>query len=253
VRWRAQTTSRGPQNLPVRDIPSQATGNPCIPDAPSQREKALAHALLLPPATFAGRHCYMHVRLTILMLTAACAASAASLNGTIEDRALRTKTQLVFLESVPGKFAPPADPAVMNQIGNQYQPHLLPVLVGTKVSFTSLDPELHNVYARAGKKAMFNQAVLTKQKFEKTFNEPGVVHLSCNIHKEMSADIVVLQNPFWAKTDPKTGGFQIRNVPPGKYVLRVWGEGMNDAQKARKFDVTVGGADTALKLAMVTP
>lgn len=168
-------------------------------------------------------------------------AYAETLNGSIDDPGLRRKTTLVYVESVPGKFTPPATAAVMNQIGNTYQPRVLPVIAGQKIEFQSQDPELHNVYARAGKNVLFNQAVLPKNKFDKTIADPGVVHLSCNIHKEMSADIVVLQNPFFAVPD-KSGKFTIDGIPAGSYTLRIFGPELNDEQKAKKFPVTVGGA-----------
>ncbi len=183
---------------------------------------------------------------TALLFAAVCLAAplarAEALNGSIDDPGLRRKTQLVYIESVPGKFTPPAEPAVMSQQGNKYVPALLPVIAGQKIEFQSQDPELHNVYARAGKTVIFNQAVLPKKMFERVINDPGVVHLSCNIHKEMSADIVVLQNPYYAKPDAKTGKFTIDNVPAGSYTLRIFGPDLSDEQKAKKFAVTVGGA-----------
>jgi hypothetical protein len=39
----------------------------------------------------------------------------------------------------------------------------------------------------------------------------------------MSAYIVVLQNPYFALTD-NIGDFEIKNVPPGTYQLKVWNE-----------------------------
>jgi plastocyanin len=168
-------------------------------------------------------------------------ARAETLNGSIDDPALRRKTVLVYVETAPGKFTPPAVPAVMNQIGNTFQPRVLPVIAGQKIEFQSQDPELHNVYARAGKSVLFNQAVLPKNKFDKTIAEAGVVHLSCNIHKEMSADIVVLQNPFYAAPD-KGGKFTIDGIPAGTYTLRLFGPELNDEQRAKKYSITVGGA-----------
>lgn len=128
----------------------------------------------------------------LLLLAAATSAGAESLTGQIQDPSLRRRTTLVYVESAPGKFAPPVEAAVMNQHGNTYVPRLLPVLLGTKVEFRSSDPELHNVIARANKQQLFNQAVLPHQMFAKKMEQAGVVHLSCNVHKEMSADIVVL-------------------------------------------------------------
>ncbi len=182
---------------------------------------------------------------TAFLFAALCLAAplarAEALNGSIDDPGLRRKTQLVYLEQVPGKFAPPAEAAVMNQIGNKYSPAVLPVLAGQKIVFQSQDPELHNVYARAGKTVLFNQAVLPHKMFERVIDQPGVVHLACNIHKEMSADLVVLQNPFFARPDAK-GKFTIDGVPAGTYTLRIFGPELNDEQRAKKFSVTVGGA-----------
>lgn len=182
-----------------------------------------------------------------LSLTFAAAAHAASITGQIDDPALRRKTTLVYVETAPGKFAPPAEAAVMNQVHNTYSPHVLPVLVGQKVEFRSEDPELHNVYARQAKTTLFNQAVLPHKKFERAFDKAGVVHLACNVHREMSADVVVLQNPFFATPDA-AGKFTINGIPEGKYTLRIFGEQLSDEQRARTFTVTA--ASGLVKLAM---
>ena len=185
----------------------------------------------------------------LLLLTAATSAGAETLTGRIEDPSLRRKTALVYVESAPGTFAPPAEPAVMNQLGNTYSPRILPVLLGTKVEFRSADPELHNVNARANKKQLFNQAVLPHQMFAKKMELGGVVHLSCNIHKEMSADIVVLQNPYFTKPDAQ-GGFTIANVPPGNYSIRIFGPDLSDEQRAKVFKIAVGKGASPIKLAL---
>jgi len=178
----------------------------------------------------------MRPLLFLLSLALTASASAETLTGRIEDPSLRRKTTLVYVELAPGKFAPPADVAVMNQQGNTYTPRLLP------------DPELHNVNARANKQQLFNQAVLPHQKFARKMEQAGVVHLSCNIHKEMSADILVLQNPFFAKPDAE-GGFTIAKVPPGNYSLRVFGPELSDEQRAKVFKISVGSGNP-IKLAM---
>ena len=192
----------------------------------------------------------MTKQLVLVALLAASAVSAETIQGQITDPGLRRKTQLVYVESAPGKFPPPAESAQMNQKGNTYLPHLLPILAGTKVVFKSGDPELHNVYARAHKTTLFNRAVLPNQQFERVFDEVGIVHLACNVHREMSADLAVLQNPFYAVPD-KAGSFTIANVPAGSYTLRIWGEELTDEQKAKKIPVTAGAAQPALKIASI--
>src|SRR5208282_5978732 len=99
--------------------------------------------------------------------------------------------------------------------------HILPVVAGSKVSFLTEDPELHNIYAKAGETVLFNAALPPKSPANlKTFHEVGVVSLTCNIHSEMSAFVVVLQNKFFAQPDPTTGAWKIEGLPAGTYSLR---------------------------------
>lgn len=177
----------------------------------------------------------------LLPIAAAAAPKAEDLTGTI-SAGLRRKVELVYVEKVPGRFAPPAQPAVMNQVKNTYSPRLLPVLVGTTVSFQSEDPELHNVFGRGEKKVLFNQGIPPKAQAAVKMTELGVVKLSCNIHREMTAFIPVLQNPYFTQPDQKSGTFTIKGVPAGSYTLRLWGEKLTDEEKARAYPVTVGGA-----------
>jgi hypothetical protein len=105
--------------------------------------------------------------------------------------------------------------------------------------------ELHNVFGRGDKKVLFNQGVPPGASATVKMTEPGVVKLSCNIHREMTAFIPVLQNPFFTQPDQKTGAFTIKAVPAGEYQLRLWGEKLTDEEKARTYPVTVGGAKPA--------
>ena len=182
------------------------------------------------------------MRWTLILCFAASFAHADALNGRLDDPALKRKTQLVYVEKVAQPPAPPATPVFMNQQGIKYAPHILPIQAGTKVIFKSVDPELHNVYARGAKKVLFNDAVLPNMQSQpKAFTDEGPVHITCNVHKEMSAWILVLQNPYFAVPN-KDGTFTINGVPRGTYTVRIWGEELSDEQKAKTFTITVGGA-----------
>jgi hypothetical protein len=50
-----------------------------------------------------------------------------------------------------------------------------------------------------------------------------VASLLCNVHPEMNGYIVVAPTPYFALTD-KSGNYEIKNVPPGKYTLKTWSE-----------------------------
>ena len=108
------------------------------------------------------------------------------------------------------------------------------------------------IFVLSGVIALVNletQAQLPAKVFEKSFNELGPVHLTCNIHKEMSAWVLVLQNPYFTAPDPKTGEFTITGVPPGAYTVRIWGEKLEEEDAAKKFPITVGEHSEPLNVA----
>ncbi len=158
---------------------------------------------------------------------------------------------LVYVEQIPGATYPPANPPpTMNQKSKTYLPHVLPVVAGSKVEFRSEDQELHNVYAwaLALKAAMFNISIIPGMPphfYYQSFPQPGVVRLTCNVHKEMLAFIVVLQNPHFATLEKGASTFRLADVPPGKHNLRVWGEKLDEATLAKKFPVEVAAGGTA--------
>ncbi len=53
------------------------------------------------------------------------------------------------------------------------------------------------------------------------FDKPGVVTIHCEIHDRMRGTILVLETPFFSKSDA-AGRYRIDHVPPGRYTLRAW-------------------------------
>lgn len=157
------------------------------------------------------------------------------ISGTIEVRRLRNaKDVLVYLENVEGKFEPPQENPVVDQKDLTFIPHVLPVLVGTTVLFTNNDKVKHNVFSPS-KCCKFNLGTYDAGVVrEVTFDTPGVTNVLCNVHTEMSAFIIVLQNPYFAITDPD-GKFSIKSIPPGTYKIKTWHEKLREKEQ----DVTV--------------
>jgi plastocyanin len=132
---------------------------------------------------------------------------------------------IVYVAEVPGRrFPPPAEPEQMEQRGQSFVPHVLPVVRGTRVRFPNNDRIRHNVFSPAGAQP-FNFGIYPPGSVkELTFDALGVVMLLCNIHENMSAFIVVLQNPFFARVGGD-GRFKLPGVPEGNYALTLWVEG----------------------------
>ena len=53
------------------------------------------------------------------------------------------------------------------------------------------------------------------------FDKPGAVVLHCDIHANMRAIILVLETPYFVKTDAK-GNYRITNLPSGSYKFNAW-------------------------------
>jgi plastocyanin len=147
---------------------------------------------------------------------------------------------LVYIDHANGEFPPPQENPHMSQKGMVFQPHILPVLKDSTVDFTNDDTVAHNVFSPPGVATSFNLGLYgSGVKKTQTFNKLGEVPLLCNVHPDMLAYVIVLQNPYFSLTDDK-GNFEIKNVPPGNYQLKVWHEKLNEATQ----QVTVAAGKT---------
>ena len=130
---------------------------------------------------------------------------------------------VISVEDIEGPFPPPEQPALMEQKELRFVPHVLAVQVGTTVEFPNSDPLLHNVFSISGAKR-FNLGLYARGASRRLkFDKPGVVELLCNVHLEMSGYIVVVKNPYFAKTSTD-GTYRIEGVPAGRHRLRYWHE-----------------------------
>jgi plastocyanin len=155
--------------------------------------------------------------------------------GKLKSPFLRRSPALVYIENVAGRqFAPPAKNPVMDQKNLIFIPHLLPVLVGSTVDFPNNDTVRHNVFTSPKSVKQFNLGTYPVGEVKHvTFDKVGVVTLLCNVHAEMTAYVVVLQNPYFALTD-KDGAVTLGNVPEGEYTLTFWHEGLKSISKPIK-------------------
>lgn len=111
----------------------------------------------------------------------------------------------------------------MNQKNATFIPHILPVLKGTTVDFVNEDNTYHDVFSLSPMKKFNIGRRPTGEIVPVKFDKTGIAEIFCDIHSYMSAFIVVLGNPFFAKPDSH-GFFRITNIPPGTYTMKVWHE-----------------------------
>jgi len=115
-----------------------------------------------------------------------------------------------------------------------FDPHVLPVMTGTRVEWPNNDSILHNVFSVSEACPfdldLYKAPVIKSVKFDK----PGRVDVFCSIHTRMNCIVLVVENPYFASTNEK-GGYSITNVPPGTYKLKAWHERL----PAQSQDITV--------------
>ena len=188
----------------------------------------------------------------ILLFTAVCLAiQGGDIAGKVSDG---KGVSVVYLEAIPGKTFPAATKTfimktfIMDQKSLSFEPHVLAVPVGTTVEFLNSDNLSHNIFwpsIGGNKKLGHNMGTWPMgQKRGFKFDTPGVVPLLCNVHREMSAYIVVTPTPFFAETDA-AGAYRIAGVPNGRYTVTAWHEGLKYASKR----LTVSG-DATLDFAL---
>ncbi|MFQ5789387.1 MAG: hypothetical protein ACE5JI_02825 [Acidobacteriota bacterium] len=186
------------------------------------------------------------IKLKALLASAGMAVIlTGSLRGELEEPAVPDGTVLegvvtcpsrqsmvVYVEAPGGaRVSPPSKPAVLDQRKLRFVPHVLPVVVGTRVAFINSDPVLHNVFS-ASKTKLFNLGTYPSGVTRYvTFDRPGVVEVLCNVHHEMSAYIVVLETPYYTLTD-EAGHYRLEGLPEGEHWVSVWCE-VNGTRRER--------------------
>lgn len=105
----------------------------------------------------------------------------------------------------------------------QYVPHVVVMAKDSTLEIHSSDPINHNIHTYSFENDPMNVMLTPGQEYSQEFEEPEVVKVSCDLHSWMEAWVVVTPNSYSALTS-REGTFEIKDVPPGKYILNVWHE-----------------------------
>ena len=119
-------------------------------------------------------------------------------------------------------FDAPKQPAVLDQVGCMYTPHVVGVMVGQTLEVRNSDATLHNVMSSPRNNPAFNFGMPVKGgTYNLVFKEPEMkLNTKCFMHPWMSAYVHVLEHPFFAVTG-EDGTFSIKGLPPGEYEVTV--------------------------------
>ncbi|MBM4015325.1 MAG: hypothetical protein FJ293_10235 [Planctomycetes bacterium] len=117
-------------------------------------------------------------------------------------------------------YAPPAEPAIVDQVGCKYVPHVFALMAGQSLKIKSSDATLHNVhYIPLGDvNQEDNFAMPAPGVRERVFESNDWIKFKCDVHPWMVAWCAVRTHPFFAVTGTD-GKFTLNNVPAGTHKL----------------------------------
>ena len=141
---------------------------------------------------------------------------------------------LVYLKNVKYSGGIPSEPAVLDQQGCIYVPHVFGMMAGQELLIKNSDATLHNIHSMPKVNKEF------KASFAKS--EPDPFYIKCDVHPWMKTWVLVSDHPYYAVTD-KNGNFSIENIPPGTYEVVCWQEKFG-SKRALTSKVTIGEGDT---------
>src|SRR5687768_708723 len=153
-------------------------------------------------------------------------SDAAPIRGTITaESEVPLDEMVVYLESPDAdrELPPPGEAVNVSQKGARFEPKLVVISVGQTVNFLNDEERAieHNVFSNSKAKKFDLGLFGPDESKSVTFDKPGPVLLRCTIHRYMDGVVFVSPTPYTSLVD-KDGGYEIKNVPPGKWTLKTW-------------------------------
>jgi plastocyanin len=171
----------------------------------------------------------------LVLLGAGTPAAAGTVRGrvTVVDKDSRAAKDaadaVVWIDGPKVRPARPS-PATVVMKSKAFVPRVVVVPVGGTVEFPNQDPVFHNVFSVSGENRFDLDLYKKPKSGVARFERPGLVRVYCNIHPQMSAFVLVRDNPFWARPEAD-GTFVIEGVPAGEWVLTAWHERSGESSR----------------------
>lgn len=214
------------------DAGSAPAGTPATPDSttassPSVTPAVLGTSAILGTAVFEGA--VPNLKPVAMAADPSCAkmhegpVAAASL--LLGDGQTLGNVFIQVRNAPEGSYDVPSQPAVIDQKGCLYEPHVLGVMAGQTLQFRNSDGILHNVHGKPQTNREFNLGMpgaITETDTVLDQPEP-VFPVKCDVHPWMRSYVAVMSHPYFAVT-AADGLYRIGGLPAGTYEVEAWHE-----------------------------
>ena len=159
----------------------------------------------------------------------------------VSDKGALANVVIYVSDGLAGRtFQPPQQPAVFEQKGCQYKPHVLAMQANQKLDVVNSDETTHNIHPNPNTNREWNMTQPHGVPLEQTFaREEIAIPVKCNVHPWMRGYIAVFKHPYFAVSD-KNGSFDLKDLPPGTYTITAWQEKLGTLNQK----ITVGAGET---------
>ncbi|MEP7057195.1 MAG: methylamine utilization protein [Caldimonas sp.] len=153
----------------------------------------------------------------------AAGVSAATLTARVVDKTGKPLAGAVVMLEPVGAGLPvkPMTGIEISQIRKKFDPDVTVVTVGTAVTFPNRDTVRHHVYSFSSAKTFELKLYAGTPSTPVVFDKPGIAVIGCNIHDRMTAWVVVVDTPLYARS-AADGSARLEGVGAGNYRLRAW-------------------------------
>lgn len=180
--------------------------------------------------------------LVVMVLLAGASSGSSSteaVTGRVETRVREgspAATAVVYAEPLDG--AAPARPGTFTiaQRNKSFVPRVLGVPAGSSIAFPNEDPIFHNVFSLSSPQPFDLGLYRSGASKTRSYPQPGVYHVFCNIHPQMIAFIVVAPTP-WVTTAASDGTWRL-DLPSGRYRITA----VSERAAPVSTETKVGGA-----------
>lgn len=180
-----------------------------------------------------------------LALHAGAARAETAIVRVLDGDASPVADAAVFLTPADASVMLPATDAataVMDQVAYQFVPRVLVVRTGTDVTFPNSDNVRHHVYSFSEAKRFELPLYAGSVHPSVRFDRAGLVTLGCNIHDDMVGYVLVVDTPYFGKTDA-TGRVWLEGLPAGRYDASVWSSRQRDTTEMQHATIVLGAPD----------